>query len=407
MLWALFCPDRFTDWSQGSGAKFEIDAVSPESVSSSSPKITYLIKALDEVLDENGGSEISKLFGDGALHQCRDLQNSLRGHKSSTNGIDITAAPATSIKAQEGPNIPKTMTPVSISPWKSSQIPRELPGLPAILDKTLEQAAFTHTNAGSGKITDLTYERLEWVGDIYLELTATLLISQTFPHLTPGKSSQMRETLVKNITLAEYARTYGFDKRANLGPNFEIKDQQKMAKIMGDMFEAYVAAIVLSDPENGVTRAAEWLKTLWGQTLRKKIIEEEKSNVNIQNPMWRLVGEAREAVAQKVPLNPKEQLQKAIGCRGVKVEYKDIGTEKKDKTNKLPLFTVGVYLTGHGESGKLLGRGSANGKKDAGMKAAEEALRNKKLIAEYMKRKKEQDEQVELERQALAQAQSS
>lgn len=213
---------------------------------------------------------------------------------------------------------------------------------------------------------------------------------------------------MKNLTLAEFALAYGFDKRAKLG-NLFVKDQATMTKIHGDMFEAYVAAVVLSDPENGVERAAEWLKILWGQKLKKEIVQEEirGKEIKVSNPMWKLVGDAREAAKQTAPLNPKDQLQRLLASKGVKLEYKDIGPATKDRTNKLPLFTVGVYLHGWGENGKQLGRGSANGKKDAGMKAAEEALRDKKMMAGYMEKKRIFDEQMELERQALQQAKRS
>jgi ribonuclease-3 len=378
---------------------------------SSSQKVANLLKALDEALDEDSLEETSNTIGNETLKQCLDLRTSLRTQTPSSSDaepVPPSSKPASETKPSDGPNIPKSMTPVSITPWHSSDLPNNHPPLPAVLDKTLEEASFTHTNTGAGRITDITYERLEWVGDAYLELVATLLISQTFPHLTPGKMSQFRELCIKNLTLAEFSRAYGFDKRAKLG-NLVVRDQASMTKIHGDMFEAYVAAIILSDPENGLDRAAQWLKVLWGQKLKKEIVQEELrgKEIKISNPMWKLVGDARDAIKQKAPLNPKDQLQKALGSKGVKIEYRDIGTETKDRTNKLPLFTVGVYLHGWGENGKQLGRGSANGKKDAGMKAAEEALRDKKMMAGYIEKKRVFDEQMELERQALQQAKSS
>ncbi|TVY47388.1 Ribonuclease [Lachnellula occidentalis] len=361
---------------------------SDDSASEPFQNITNLLKALDAALDEE---TTPSLIGDEALKRCLDLRTVLR-------------APKSPLKQQDEPNIPKTLTPASITPWKLDELPEDLPPLPVVLDKTLEEAAFTHTNTGGGRITDITYERLEWVGDSYMELVAALLIGQTFPHHTPGKLSQLRERCVKNLTLSEYATAYGFDKRANLGPNFK-PSAKDMIKILGDMFEAYVAAIVLSDPENGLPRAAEWLKGLWGRTLAKEIREEEEKGIKIQNPMWKLVGEARDIIAQqKAPLPSKDQLTQAIGGRGVRIEYRDMGPPGKDRTNNLPLFSVGVYLTGWKERDKLLGRGSANGKKDAGIKAAEQALNNKKMMAIYMERKRMQDEQDRLDKEAVEQA---
>lgn len=124
--------------------------------------------------------------------------------------------------------------------------------------------------------------------------------------------------------------------------------------------------------------------------------------------MWKLVGEARETITkQKAPLSDKEQLQKLLGAKGVKIEYKDIPGPKTDRSNKLPLFTVGCFLTGWGEKEKQIGRGSGNGKKDAGNKAAKMALDNKKMMAEYLKKKEVHDKQLELEREAIAKANGS
>ena len=61
-------------------------------------------------------------------------------------------------------------------------------------------------------------------------------------------------------------------------------------------------------------------------------------------------------------------------------------------------------MTGWKEKDKLLGRGSALGKKEAGMKAAEAALNNKKMMAVYIERKRVQDENDRLDKEAVEQA---
>lgn len=260
-------------------------------------------------------------------------------------------------------------------------------------------------------MTDLTYERLEWVGDIYLELTATLLIAQTFQSHGPGQSSHLRERLVKNLTLAKYARQYGFDKRARFSDNYletTKLTERDWTKIYGDIFEAYAAAVILSDPANGVARAAEWLKDLWGQELQKEIIQEERNSFKLDNPMWRLRGKVAKPEnikptddSQKAPPNSKDVLQKLIGAKGIKLRYEDIGTPKKDPNNKLALFTVGVYLDGWGETNKCLGTGKANGKKEAGFRAAEMAMQNQKMMKPFVERKKLADAQLEMEIEAM------
>jgi ribonuclease-3 len=301
--------------------------------------------------------------------------------------------------------IPKALPASLTTPWTSKEIPRSLPTLPPILNDTLEKATFAHVNTGAGRITDLNYEQLEWVGDAYMELTATLLISQTFPTLTPGKSSQLRERLVKNLQLAEYSRGYGFDKRVDFGPNFAVTDKEKITKILGDIFEAYVAAVILSDPEKGLMRAVKWLKDLWSMTIKKEIIDQETRGVEYSSPMWNLAVNPDRMISQPLPLNPKDQLAQAVGSKDVKITYRDVGKVGKSRDTKLPIFTVGVFLDGWGERDKKLGEGAANGKKEAGFKAAEQALNNKKLLTPLIEKKRLHDEQRKLERLALENAQ--
>ncbi|KAK3293276.1 ribonuclease III domain-containing protein [Chaetomium fimeti] len=263
--------------------------------------------------------------------------------------------------------------------WTSDSIAKDHPPLPPVLDNALETAALTHSGMRKN-LSDPSYEQLEWIGDVYLELIASELISQTFPTLDPGRSSHYREMLVRNTTLGQFSVHYGLDRRANfpaefgLGgrPNGTKASEKQRAKALGDIFEAYVGAIVRSDPENGMRRAAEWLKLLWGPVLERQIREEE-SGSRVKD---------RE-------LNPKTQLEQLIGGHGVRIEYKDLPSGgKKDRNTNQELFFVGCFLTGWGETALQLGHGGALGKKEAGQKAAVRAMENKKLMKKFGEKKK-------------------
>ncbi len=379
----------------------------PKGLPDTAQKIRNLMGELDSILNEASNDEFTSIIGDEALQQCRGVQASLHQQKTK---IESLSGPAI-LKSHGVANIPSSISPLSVTPWKSSMIPTDLPPLPQVLDPTLEASAFIHTSLGAGNVTDLNYERLEWVGDIYLELAATLLISQTFPSWTPGKCSQLRERLVKNITLSGFARQYGFDKRFRGAEDVlamaKSRDREHMyTKLLGDLFEAYFAAVILSDPTNGVKRAVEWVKDLWGMIVAKEIIQEERNGLKIDNPMWKLRGNeqpVQDVIVKSadLPLPPKIRLQKMICSRGIKLTYKDIAPEGKDPTNNLALFTVGVFLEGWGEKNKMLGSGKANGKKEAGAKAAEMALANKQLMKLYAEKKKLHDAQMALEQEAL------
>jgi ribonuclease-3 len=150
-----------------------------------------------------------------------------------------------------------------------------------------------------------------------------------------------------------------------------------LLKTQSDMLEAYVAAAIISDPQDGLANTMEWVKTLWGQTIRSQIkTAEVKEKAAVETS----------ATGQKSP--PKEVLARTIGAKGILIQYKDLPCNKKDANLKLPLFTVGVYLTGWGEREKLLGTGTALGKAEAGHKAADVALQNKKLMQVYVEKKR-------------------
>ncbi|KAF4126422.1 ribonuclease III [Geosmithia morbida] len=304
----------------------------------------------------------------------------------------------------------------TVKPWTVADIPREMPPLPKIKDATLERQAFTHPGVAGHN----GYERLEWLGDAYLELIATALIDRTFPTMPSGRCSQVREQLVRNITLSRFFRDYNMDAKAILPPDFKQdlaaqragrgrSSDKDVIKTQGDMFEAYVAAVILDDKENGLANCIKWLRDVWSMAIKDHIVREEKDGGSSQQKPNALAeapqpasGDAQggveptsatqdgEEATTKKKVSPKEQLAKLIVVKGIDIKYKDIpGKEKKDRYLGLPLFTVGVYLTGWGENDKLLGWGTALNKKEAGQKAAMRAIENKKQLKIYCQKKQQ------------------
>lgn len=162
-----------------------------------------------------------------------------------------------------------------------------LPPLPPIKPQ-YQKTAFCHkslyTTSRELATSDLTYERLEFLGDAYIELFASRLIYESYSHLPAGRMSQVRELLVKNETLAELSRSYGFDQKIAVGAEIGelVRDSRGKGnkgynKIVGDVFEAYVAAVVLSDFEGkGFEKAEAWCRELWEAKL-ERAKKEDKS----------------------------------------------------------------------------------------------------------------------------------
>ena len=235
-----------------------------------------------------------------------------------------------------------------------------LPPLPEILDKSLVSTPFTHPGTLHGHSStkiDTSYDRLELLGDAYIELIATRLVFSRFPKMPAGRLSQQRELLVKNETLAEYALAYNFDEKGQLPASMKQggKDsKKKWTKTMGDMFEAYVAAIVLSDPTDGFETAEAWLKSLWESKLSKQPTIE----------------------TQAADPNAKVQLANKVMGKDIKLNYRDEAPPQELRKEGKLIFQIGVYLTGWGWENTRLGTGKGLSKQEAGAKAAADALVN-------------------------------
>lgn len=266
----------------------------------------------------------------------------------------------------------------------SSQAPHpkhstvSLPEAPSIQDPSLAEVPFTSRFAiGSlqlGAAANATYERLEFLGDAYIELFASRLIYPRYPDLPPGRLSQIRESLVKNQTLAEFSIAYKFHDRIELPPSHTQGREKLVTKLLGDVFEAYVAAIVLSHPYDGFGVAESWLAALW-------------------TPM--LPGNEKVALPQNA--QAKQDLSARIMSKGTRIEYRDHGQSMVKNEGKI-WFTVGVYFNGHHWKNQLLGSGRGLSKSEAGARAAMEAL-SSPLTVTITAAKKSYDAKLKQERE--------
>jgi ribonuclease III len=255
----------------------------------------------------------------------------------------------------------------------SARVLGQAPVLPPIQDADLEKAVFTHSSTFSESVTasvnpaKSTYERLEFLGDAYIEIISTRLIHSRFPTLPTGRQAQLREKLVKNESLAEHANAYRFGQRVNI-PHDSAK-ATTWTKVLADVFEAYVAAIILSDPQDGFVTAERWLEALWAPSL----LEVDK--------------------VPTVNVDAKNELSRMVVSQGVTIEYIQEGETKLNRKSGKYTFKVGCYLTGWGHKKALLGIGEADNKKRAGMLAASNAMtQSKELLRDARSQKLEYDQ---------------
>jgi ribonuclease-3 len=250
---------------------------------------------------------------------------------------------------------------------------KDLPPLPPITEPHLHEAVFTHksvyvTNSTIHQGVDLglDYERLEFLGDAYIELIASRALYNRFPHVEVPLLCFWRERLVENIALAKFSEAYGFPDRLKCKVDLD-KDTKAWMKVVADIFEAYVAGVVLSDPQNGFATAERWLDELWAPQIlgfKEKVVE---------NPRAR------------------EDLQKMVEMNGVRLKYQ---VEKPmTAENGVQKFYLGLYMTGWGYENEWLGSGDGQNKAQACIAAAADALkRNSQALQSAARQKLERKE---------------
>jgi dsRNA-specific ribonuclease len=266
-----------------------------------------------------------------------------------------------------------------------------LPALPAITDISLSLAPFTHVSALSAYIPPTntnSYEPLEFLGDAYLEVIATRLIHSRFPLHTVGQKAGLREILVNNETLAQYATAYGFPSRIRTSAPVKQQQGPTWTKIMADVFEAYVACIVIQEQDDvdGFLAAEQWLTALWAP----KILD------------WKANGDGKRNAHSNGPAqDAKTDLHKLLIGKRSKVEYKETRPMELINPGNRQNFFIGAFFTGYGFDNQLLGNGEGRSKALASLEAAKDALEKSQDVIALANRRKVDDEKESKKRTAM------
>ena len=256
-----------------------------------------------------------------------------------------------------------------------------LPAAPQITNVAYAQAPFVHTSLLPAYVAPTgtnSYEPLEFLGDAYLEVIATRLIHSRFPNHTVGQKAGLRELLVKNETLAEYSKAYGFGERVQ--SNHKERHGPVWTKVLGDVFEAYLAAVIIQDEDSdaGFLVAERWLTELWAP----KILE------------WRKRGDGLNDTSKSndQTMDPKTDLNKLLSGKDARIEYREEKPMELIREGNRTVFFMGVYLHGWGFQNQHLGSGEGRSKSLATVAAAEYALSNSQDIIQTAHARKVQFE---------------
>ncbi|KAJ4366987.1 hypothetical protein N0V83_007517 [Neocucurbitaria cava] len=344
---------------------------------SSAEMKTGLVALLDRFVAE----ETTPAADKDILHHARELRRLLCARNDSNS----------SSKRELDEKRPDKGLKVFVPPYleRKLQAAKDLPPLPPIAEPHLHEAVFTHrsVHVSAGDPIQrhnidlgLDYERLELLGDAYIELIASRALYNRFPHVDVPELCSWRERLVENSNLGRFSEAYGFPDRLNSRTNRD-PSSKAWQKVVADMFEAYVAALVLSNPISGFQVAELWLTELWAPQLlgfREKVIE---------NPQAR------------------DELNRLLIVKDVKLNYREEKPMTYD-SGSIQRYYMGVYLTGWGYQDEWLGSGEGQNKPQACVAAASAAIKSSPVVksvaqqkAELLEVKRKQREEDEARQQ--------
>ena len=114
-------------------------------------------------------------------------------------------------------------------------------------DETLLETAFTHTSyANEHRLLKISHnERLEFLGDAVLQLIISEYLYTKYPKRPEGDLSKLRCMIVREESLAGFARDCQFDQFIKLGRGEEKSGGRNRDTILGDLFEAFLGALLL------------------------------------------------------------------------------------------------------------------------------------------------------------------
>lgn len=185
--------------------------------------------------------------------------------------------------------------------------------------RALLEEALTHVSHGLGEVS---YQRLEFLGDRVLGLIVSNMLFSAFPGAPEGELSKRLADLVRKETCADVARDWGLGEALRLGEGERRSGARKKDAFLGDACEALIGAVFL---DGGYEAAENFIRKGW---------------------------QARMHASAMVPKDAKTMLQERVQARGLPVPaYRDVGRSGPDHA---PEFEVAVIVEGYTEA---IGRG--------------------------------------------------
>lgn len=207
-------------------------------------------------------------------------------------------------------------------------------------NKAIYEIAFTHSSFNfDAKTSHKDYERLEFMGDSFINFVVADLAYNLRSDLDQGEMTKLRSTLVQQQGLTKLAKKYNLKDYIRVGKSLQNQDLEKMPHLLEDIFEAVIGAMYV---DQGLNKTYDFVRNLFFDEVKNFSIEQLHDYKSTLQEL--LQGETRQTVTYKV--------------------LDEIGPQH-DKT-----FVVEACY-----GNIILGKGKGKSKKEAEQNAAKEALK--------------------------------
>lgn len=148
-------------------------------------------------------------------------------------------------------------------------------------DGGLLQEALTHRSYANEHPERAPHdnERLEFLGDAVLTLSASTLLWERFPDATEGELTRRRADLVCESSLATIARTLGLGRSLRLGRGEDRSGGRDKPRLLCSALEACIAAVYL---DGGVEKATQVVRRLLAASLDEPELGRRDAKTRVQ-----------------------------------------------------------------------------------------------------------------------------
>ncbi len=118
---------------------------------------------------------------------------------------------------------------------------------------SLYKEAFTHASyANESHRKRKDYERLEFMGDAVLQLYVSEFLFKAFPDVPEGTLTTLRSKLVREESLARFARELNLGECLYLGVGEEKSGGRERDSVLANVFESFIGALYLDCGKDNV-----------------------------------------------------------------------------------------------------------------------------------------------------------